>query len=233
MADETTQTMSKVMVITAHPDDAEFMCGGTVAKWAQEGKEIVYVVCTNGNKGTQDPEMDPKRLAQLREQEQRAAAQVLGVQAVEFLGYPDGSLEDTPEVRGKIVRLIRTYRPDIIITQDPLHWQHRDHRMAGTVTLDAVFPYARDHLHYPEHVAEGLEPHKVAEVYIAGEEGADTFIDVTHTFDLKIGALMCHKTQITRPQEEMEKFLREWATRAAEGQDMELAEAFRKLTYRR
>lgn len=229
----------KVMVIVAHPDDAEFSCGGTIAKWAREGKEIIYVICTNGDKGSSDPEMTSERLAAIREKEQREAAQVLGVKECIFLGYPDGGLEDTSEFRGKLVRLLRMHQPDVVVTMDPYrrYWQHRDHRMAATVALDAVFPYARDNLHYPEHRAEGLTPHKVAEVYIGGAENPDTFIDISETFDQKIDALRCHVSQVgDAPKEEFAERLRQMAARFAQNQGREptpMVEAFHRIQYRR
>ncbi|UCD09024.1 MAG: PIG-L family deacetylase, partial [Dehalococcoidales bacterium] len=152
-----------VMVISPHADDAEGGCGGTVAKWIKEGKSVVYVLCTNGDKGTNDPAIQPEQLAVTREKEQLAAAEVLGVREVIFLRHPDQGLEETPEFRKELVRLIRMYRPDIVITVDPYRkyiW-HRDHRITGQVVLDAVFPYARDLYAYPDLNKEGLEPFKV------------------------------------------------------------------------
>src|SRR5512139_3548902 len=155
-----------VLIVSPHPDDAEFGVAGTVARWAQEGKNVVYVVCTSVEKGTSDRKVEPAKLAELREQEQEAAASLLGVRGVIFLRYPDQGLEDTPEFRKQIVRLIRLYRPALIVTADPYRryiW-HRDHRITGQVVLDAVFPFARDHLAYPDLLAQGLEPHKVEEI---------------------------------------------------------------------
>nr|MBC8275724.1 PIG-L family deacetylase [Chloroflexota bacterium] len=140
------------MVFTAHADDAEYGIAGTVTKWTREGKEVIYVVCTNGNKGSDDTEMKPERLAGIREQEQLAAAKLLGVNEVIFLRHEDQSLEDTPDFRKEFVRLIRTHRPEIVATSDPYRryiW-HRDHRITGHVVLDAVFPYARDRWAYPD-----------------------------------------------------------------------------------
>ena len=150
-----------------HPDDAEFGCAGTVARWTQEGKSVVYILLTNGDKGTSDRSLTPDKLAAIRQVEQREAAKVLGVKEVVYLRYPDQGLEDSPELRKDIVRQIRLYLPDVVVTLDPYRryiW-HRDHRIAGQVVLDAVYPYARDHLSYPDMLAEGLEPHKVKEMY--------------------------------------------------------------------
>ena len=151
---------AQVVVVTAHPDDAEFGAAGTVARWVREGKDVVYVVCTNGDKGTSDPNMKPAELAKVREKEQLAAAELLGVREVIFLHHPDQSIEDTPEFRKELVRLIRMYRPETVVTADPYRrylW-HRDHRIVARVTLDAVFPYARDVHAYPDLLGEGLQP---------------------------------------------------------------------------
>ncbi|HET6514103.1 MAG TPA: PIG-L deacetylase family protein [Thermodesulfovibrionales bacterium] len=220
------------LVVVAHPDDAEFGVSGTVAKWIREGKEVVYVVCTSGEKGTSDRSMDPGRLAQIREKEQEAAARVLGVREVVFLRFPDQGLEDTAEFRKMIARQIRMYRPKTVVTSDPYRrylW-HRDHRIVGQVTLDAVFPFARDHLAYPDLLEEGLEPHKVREMLFVGSEDINYRTDITETFDKKIAALRCHESQmkeLTVP--DLEAWMREWACSMAEGADCELAEAFHRI----
>ena len=184
-----------VMVVTPHPDDAEYGVSGTVARWTREGKQVMYVVCTKGDKGTSDVKMKPKKLAEIREKEQLAAAKILGVCKVVFLRLPDQGLEDTPEFRKQIVRLIRMYRPEIIVTADPYRryiW-HRDHRITGQVCIDAVFPYARDHLAYPDLLEEGLKPHKVKEMLFWAAEDINCRFDITGTYDLKTAALLCHK----------------------------------------
>ena len=225
-----------IVVITAHPDDTEFMCGGSVAKWAAEGREVYYVVSTNGNKGSSDPEMTSERLARIREQEQRDAAQVLGVKDVVFLGYGDGELQDTMEYRGMLVKMLRTYRPDLVVTMDPYrqYFQHRDHRIAGIVTLDACYPYARDYLHYPEHMKEGLQPHKVGEVFIGGSEDADVFIDIGETFERKVDALRCHVSQMGEgTREEFIERMRNAFARNSGGQGSHTVEAFRRVRFNR
>ncbi|MBI4302398.1 MAG: PIG-L family deacetylase [Chloroflexi bacterium] len=229
------ETNKTIMIITAHPDDAEFSCGGSVARWAAEERDVIYVICTNGDKGSADPNMTSERLAQIRQEEQLGAAKTLGVKEVIFLGHPDGGLEDTPTFRGELVRLIRKYRPDVVVTMDP--WRrsfpmHRDHRIAATAALDAVFPYARDRLHYPEHMAEGLSPHKVGEVHLTGAENPDTFVDISETFSLKIAALKCHQSQISAI-DELEGRMREMSARIGEPQGLALAEAFRRIQMRR
>ena len=227
---------TQVMVVTPHPDDAEFGVAGTVARWTREGKDVIYVVCTNGDKGTSDTNMKPKELARIREQEQLTAAKLLGVREVIFLRHPDQTLEDTPEFRKEIVRLIRIYKPETVVTADPYRryiW-HRDHRIASRVTLDAVFPYARDFLAYPDLLEEGLQPHKVKEVLLWGAEEPNYRSNITDTFDIKVAALRCHKSQISdNPSSGLEERLRERHKILAKGEDYELAEAFYRVEIRR
>jgi LmbE family N-acetylglucosaminyl deacetylase len=217
------------MVVTPHPDDAEFGVAGSVVHWTREGKNVVYVVTTNGDKGTSDINMKPEVLAKIREQEQLEAARLLGVSEVVFLRYPDQGLEETPEFRKEIVRQIRKYRPETVVTADLYRrfiW-HRDHRITSRVTLDAIFPYARDILAYPDLLKEGLQPHKVKEILLWGSEEPNYFLDITDTFDTKIAALHCHKSQVGNSSHaNLEEWLRERARDMAKGTDYELAEAF-------
>ena len=191
----------RILVVVAHPDDAEFGCGGSVARWVAERRQVFYCILTNGNKGSDDPAMTPDRLAAIREDEQRAAARTLGVKDVAFLGYPDGELEDTREARHDVVREIRRFRPDRVVTQNPFptlnpYAGHRDHRHAGRLALDAVYPYARDRLHFPEILAEGFKPHKVREVYVMGHSEPDVVVDISGTMEQKLAALRCHASQL-------------------------------------
>lgn len=221
-----------VLIIAPHSDDAEFGVAGTVARWTREGKQVVYVVCTNGDKGTTDRSLVPEQLADIREKEQLAAAKVLGVREVVFLRHPDQSLEDNPAFRKEIVCLIRIYRPRVVVTSDPYRryiW-HRDHRVTGQVVLDAVFPLARDHLAYPDLLAEGLEPHKVEELLFWGAEDTNYRSDITRTFDIKVAALRCHESQVREfANPHMEVWLRERCKKMAEGEHFELAEAFHRV----
>jgi LmbE family N-acetylglucosaminyl deacetylase len=218
-------------VVTPHPDDAEFGVAGTVARWTRQGKQVVYVVCTNGNKGTSDPDVKPDELVETRQNEQRAAAEVLGVREVVFLRNPDQGLEDTPEFRKQIVRMIRLYRPETVVTADPYRryiW-HRDHRIAGQVTIDAVFPYARDHLAYPDLLEEDLQPHKVKEMLFWASEDINYLSDITATFDLKLAALRCHESQVKSMKvSDLENWLRQRCRDLAEGENFDLAEAFHR-----
>jgi LmbE family N-acetylglucosaminyl deacetylase len=192
--------IQRVLVITAHPDDSEFGAGGTVARLVQEGKQVSYCIVTNGNKGSGDRRMTPERLAGIRAEEQRNAARVLGVETVDFLGFPDCEVEDTRETRMAVTAAIRRHRPDRLIIQNPhrtrnLGASHRDHRTVAGIALDCVYPLARDHMAFPELLAQGLEPHKVREVYMMWWDNPETVIDISDTIDLKIKALACHASQ--------------------------------------
>ncbi len=224
-------TPADILVISPHPDDAEFGAAGTVATWTRAGKQVIYVVCTNGDKGSTNPDLKPEQLVGLRQKEQLAAAEILGVREVLFMGYPDQSLEDTPQFRKDIVRLIRTYRPKTVVTVDPYRryvW-HRDHRITGQVVLDAVYPFARNRLAYPDLLEEGLEPHKVEDLLFWAAEESNYRSDITDTFDLKLAALRCHASQLGELEiPALEKRLRERCLTMAEGEDFELAEAFHR-----
>ncbi|HJM36536.1 MAG: PIG-L domain-containing protein [Dehalococcoidales bacterium] len=224
-----TTKAAQILVVIPHPDDAEFGAAGTVARWIRKGKEVVYVVCTNGDKGTSDPEMTSARLAKIREKEQRAAAKVLGVREVVFLRYPDQRLEDTPKFRKDIVRAIRQFKPDTVVTCDPYkrYTTHRDHRITGQVTLDAVYPTARDLLAFPDLIEQGLLPHAVKEVFLWGSDEPNYPSDITDTFELKIAALLYHKSQFgNRPTLEIVERVKQWSKMSVKGKDYELAEAF-------
>ena len=191
--------LERVMVITAHPDDSEFGAGGTVAKFVKEGREVAYCVVTSGDKGSTDRTMTPGRLAAIRADEQRNAARVLGVERVAFLGYPDGEVEDTRDLRRDVSRELRRFRPDLVVCQNPnrtynLGASHRDHRTVAGVVLDCVYPLARDHLAFPELLPE-FEPHKVREVYVMQWKQPHVVNDITEVMDLKIKALACHASQ--------------------------------------
>lgn len=225
---------NRVMVVVAHPDDMEFSCAGTVAKFAKEGKQVVLVQCTSGDKGTARRDITSRELAELREGEEREACRRLGVQHVEFLRLGDGELMPDVNFRERIVRQIRTHRPDIVVTHDPFrpYSLHPDHRAVGITTVDSVYPTARDPLYFPEHLAEGLEPHKVAELWLYGSEYPDTFIDITETFADKIHALRAHASQVGEAQG-LEDRIRERAAEVGAPQGIALAEAFKGIKMRR
>jgi len=195
--------IGKVMGVFAHPDDPEFFAGATFAKWAADGADITFVIATSGDKGSADPNMTSPRLAALREDEERAAATILGVKDIVFLRYKDGELFPTLALRRDITRMIRLKRPNIVVTLDPTLWysargiNHPDHRAIGAATLEAVFPSARDRLNFIEQERdEGLAPHKVATVYIAGAVEPTVTVDVSATVERQIASLRAHKSQI-------------------------------------
>jgi LmbE family N-acetylglucosaminyl deacetylase len=225
-------THADIMIISPHADDAEFGAAGSVAVWAQSGKKIIYVICTNGDKGTTDRSIDPKQLTKQRKQEQKKAADLLGVTDVIFLGFSDQGLEDNDDFRKKIVKVIREYRPHTVATTDPYRkylW-HRDHRITGQVVLDAIFPYARDHLSYPDLIEKGLEPHKVREVLFWAAEDINYRINISDTFEQKISALYCHESQIKEMTNfNPKKWCKQNCEKIAENEAYELAEGFHRI----
>lgn len=226
----------RAMLVIPHPDDAEGGVGGTVAKWVAEGTEVVFVLCTNGDKGTSDPDMTTEKLAAIREKEQAAAAEHLGVKEVIYLRYGDGELEDTSKFRGELVKAIRKHKPDVVFCTDPFRqtfYLHRDHRISGQVTIDAVFPYARDFLHYNEHIQEGLETHKVGDILMWGTEHPDTFIDITDTIEDKINALKKHASQVAGSGRDVDHFVKVNAQNQGRMANMPYAEGFRRIQFRR
>ena len=231
------ETPQRVLVITPHPDDADFWCGGTVAKWIGDGATVRYVLCTDGGKGTTDPDISSADLSKIREQEQADAVDSLGVQELVLLHHRDGGLEDNDEFRKELVRQIRQAQPDVVLCPEPyrknLAW-HRDHRITGQVALDAVFPCARDHLHFEELWRdEGLEPHKTGTVLFWGAEQPDTIIDISGTVDAKMLAVRAHQSQVNGwNDQEIEDFVKEHARNAVGDSGLEFAESFRKLTFR-
>ena len=225
----------KAMVIVAHPDDIEFACAGTVARWVQDGAEVVYVLCTSGDVGIDQPGMTKARAAEIREAEQSAAAGVVGVKEVIYLREPDGMLENTLSLRKRLVREIRRFKPEVVITGDPtIVWarsdyiNHPDHRAAAGAALDAVFPAAGQPNLFEELAEEGITAHKVRKVFILSWQDADTFVNISDTIDLKIKALKKHVSQMG--DWDPEPRLKEWAAETAKGKEMAYAEAFRVVT---
>ena len=194
-------TTGPVMFVAAHPDDPDFLAGGTIARLAREGREITYVIVTNGSKGSSDRSISPEQLVPIRMEEQRRSARALGVARVEFLGYEDGEIEDTRDLRRDVTREIRRWRPDLVITLNPRRtyanfpgW-HRDHRTTARVVMDCVYPLARDHLAFPELLPDH-EPHTISEVYCVQWDNPQLIVDVTETFETKLAAMRCHASQI-------------------------------------
>ncbi|HLB45347.1 MAG TPA: PIG-L deacetylase family protein [Candidatus Limnocylindrales bacterium] len=229
----------RVLVIVAHPDDADFGVAGTVARWARKGSACRLVCCTSGDAGADDATTDPLALARTREAEQRAAAQIVGYEAVDFLHRPDGALENDLALREQLVRIIRAFRPTAVVAMDPtvvIHEagfvQHVDHRNAGLAAVDAVYPAARNAMAFPHLVTdEGLEPCEVNELYLFFTDRPNAWIDVSDTIEVKIAALREHVSQLRKP-EELEGMLRGWAAEDGRRIGTAAAESFRRLSLR-
>ena len=240
----------EAMVIGAHPDDDDFGAGGTSALWARQGKKIVWVVMTDGAEGSEVPSLIDTDLMLAREQEQRMACEVLGVQAVEFLRFPDGHLTNSEAARKAVVRLIRKYRPRVVFTHDPTqqlfapdpdekpeetaYLNHPDHRATGNIVLDAIFPAVGNPRSYRELLAEGLPPYQVHELYLFFSEHENTYIDISETIEIKAKGLQCHVTQFG-PQADLLDMMKKWwaetakEAREKKGLDMQYAESFRRV----
>jgi LmbE family N-acetylglucosaminyl deacetylase len=226
-----------LLSIHAHPDDQEFTIAGTLAKWARLGTEIITVCITSGDAGSNEhtpPTMTKAELIPIREREQRAACEVLGIKDVVFLHYPDSQLMPTIELRRDLTRAIRKYKPDVVVCGDPTvrfygnsYMNHPDHRVAADVACDAVFPSAGTRFIFPELLEEGLEPHQVSRVFIHGSETPDAWIDISSTLEVKVCALLQHASQLGGwdPHERM----RQWAHDEGKDHGLEFAEAFRVM----
>jgi LmbE family N-acetylglucosaminyl deacetylase len=225
------------MCIHAHPDDQEFTVGGTLAKWARAGCEIVSVCITSGGAGSNRhtaPDMTREALVSIREDEQREACRILGVKETIFLGHEDGMLEPSIALRRELTRLIRRHRPEAVLTGDPTmrfygtsYMNHPDHRVAADVALDAVFPSAGTRLIFPELLAEGLEPHEVQQVYIHGAERPDTYVDIAEVLDVKLAALRAHKSQMG--EWDPAEMITQWAAEQGRRRKLKAAEAYRRM----
>ncbi|HET8587972.1 MAG TPA: PIG-L deacetylase family protein [Candidatus Limnocylindria bacterium] len=229
-------TPERVLVVAAHPDDIEFGAAATVARWIGEGAVARYLLVTRGDKGSDDVHVDPSELAVIREREQRAAAAEIGVAGVDFLDEPDGQVEPSLRLRERITYAIRAFRPEIVMTHDPTvlfvnnEWiNHPDHRAVGTVTVDAVFPTARDPLNFRKHLLDdGLEAWKVAELYLWSTNEANQVVDVSASLDAKIAALGHHASQF-RSFDETARWLRRRCEELGERAGYQAAEAFRRV----
>jgi len=202
--DESSGELRRALVVAAHPDDADFGAGGAAALLAQAGWEVRYLVVTDGSKGSDDPAFTPGQLVAARQEEQRLAAAHLGVGSVGFLGFTDGELVYSRALLGAITREIRVFRPYAVYTHDPEpviinegFVNHSDHRLTGLAAVDAVYPTARDRLNFPEHLAEGLQPHKVRELYLWGTNQPNCDVDISSVTETKIEALLLHGSQFT------------------------------------
>lgn len=227
--------------IAAHPDDLDFGAAGTTATLTAAGDEVVYCIVTDGEAGGSDPSISRTRMAELRREEQTAAAKVVGVTQLHFVGFPDGAVEANLDLRRALARAIREIRPDVVVTQSPernyerIYGSHPDHRATGQAALDAVYPDSRNEFAFPELLTdEGLAPHTVPEVWLIGGPDPDHFVDITDAIDRKIDALLCHESQMANPQK-MPEMLREWAmtqARRAGFDEGRMVESFRRLDTR-
>jgi LmbE family N-acetylglucosaminyl deacetylase len=227
----------RALSIHAHPDDQEFTVAGTLAKWVQNGCEVTSVIVTSGEAGSNEISRDATykpELARLREAEQSLANKILGIQNTVFLRFPDGELEPTLNLRRELTRLIRQYKPEAVVTGDPLslfygngYINHPDHRAAAQATLYAVFPSAETRLIFTDLLIEGYEPHKVKRLYMHGSEKSDIWVDITATIALKISALRKHASQLV--DWDPEKMIREWAAEDGKEKGMEYAEAYKVM----
>ena len=232
---------ARALVVAAHPDDAEYGSSGTVARLIREGWEFVYVMCTDGSKGSSEPDMTQSKLSKIRKQEQINAGKVLGLKDIVFLDYEDSYLTPNLDLRRDIAREIRRHRPDIVICQYPMRnldggWGvgHPDHIAAGEATLSAIFPTARDRLTFPELLEAGLEPHKVAEAWIMGHPEPDLYVDISDHMETSVKALTSHVSQMGGQsyQEVFDRMI-EWRAERGKGHGMPQADAFKRIYYRR
>ncbi|HEV8516619.1 MAG TPA: PIG-L deacetylase family protein [Candidatus Limnocylindrales bacterium] len=225
----------RAMVIVAHPDDADFGAAATIARWTREGTVARLVCCTSGDAGSEDHEADPLELARLREEEQRAAARIVGYEEVTFLHRPDGALANDLPLREQLVRLIREFRPDAVLTMDPTvlfhrggYIQHTDHRAAGMAAVDAIYPAARNPMAFQHLAREGLAAHVVPRLYLFFSDQPDASVDVSETIELKISALRAHASQMADP-DGLETRIREWAAESGREIGAAAAESFRVI----
>jgi LmbE family N-acetylglucosaminyl deacetylase len=235
MAELVDDVPAVALAVYAHPDDAEISCGGTLARWAAAGAEVHVLVCTRGDKGTSDPDADPDAVAARRAAESEAAAAVLGLAGHHALVHDDGELDNTSELRGAIVGLVRRVRPDVVVCPDPTAvlfgdtwYNHRDHLAAGWATLDAVAPMAASPLYFPE----AGPAHHVDQVFLSGTLEPNVYVDVSGAIETKIDALFCHASQLSDTTEYFRGFLRERAEDAGRAAGVRYAEAFRRLRFR-
>jgi LmbE family N-acetylglucosaminyl deacetylase len=216
--------VTRVLVIMAHPDDPDFTCAGTAIQMARAGIEVTYMILTNGDKGNHNPEVTRNQLIAMRKIEQRAAAEVLGVHQVLFMGVEDGFLRPTRAIRKRVTREIRRLRPEIIICPHPDRYlvgdgyiNHPDHRNAGLVALEAIFPAADNPMFYPDMADEGYQPHKISQLYVHGDAQPNVQIDITGEIDQKIQAILCHKSQFTNPEGVTDQWKERWGETQLDG----------------
>ncbi|GIV66601.1 MAG: GlcNAc-PI de-N-acetylase [Bellilinea sp.] len=235
---ENWKSPQKILVILAHPDDPEFFCGATIARWTQIGHTVEYCLLTRGDKGVRGEVVDREALMHLREEEQIQAAKVLGVSRVRFLDFEDGYLQADLAARREVVAVLREVRPDVVVTSDPTNFFHRedrinhpDHRIAGQIVCEAVYPASGNPLYYPELLEKGLLPHEVRELWLTLTAQPNMMIDVTDTWELKIMALKHHRSQIAN-MEEMERMQRQRRIPESSEDNPRYVDSFRRIKFR-
>jgi LmbE family N-acetylglucosaminyl deacetylase len=231
--------VQRALVIMAHPDDPDFTCAGTVIQMARQGIEVTYMILTNGDKGNHNPEITRNQLIAMRKIEQRNAAQLCGVKQVLFMGEEDGFLRPTRSIRKRVTREIRRIRPELIICPHPDRYlvgegyiNHPDHRNAGLVALEAIFPAADNPMFYPDMADEGYLPHKISQLYVAGHEQPNVEIDITDDINQKIQAILCHTSQIANPEEAPQRWRERWGETQPDG-SVRYFERFRAMRFDR
>ena len=229
----------RVLAVFAHPDDPEFGAGGAMAKLAKDGADVTYVIVTDGSQGGEDPKQKDSDLVAIRQREQRAAAKVLGIKKIEFLGYKDGHLSPDLKLRRDIVRMIRKHKPELVITHipgrvldAPMGGSHPDHLAVGEATMAAVYPDSRNPRAFRGLLKEGLGPHVVKEVWIPFWTLGDYYVDISKTLDLKLEALKKHKSQVSKPGMEwdIDKWIRKRSRDIGKKGGYRYAESFKRIT---
>jgi LmbE family N-acetylglucosaminyl deacetylase len=228
-------SLRRILCIAAHPDDNEFLIAGSVARWVREGREVAFCLVTTGGAGVNEHTPSNEGLIPIREKETRAAAKILGVEELMLLGYSDGTLQPTLDMRRDLTRVIRRFRPDVVVCGDPtVRWygneylNHPDHRAVADAALDAVFPSSETSAIFPELLAEGLAPHKVKQVFITGAVEPDVFVDIGATLGAKCRALKAHRSQVGKG-EWVDQLLKAWALRDGKRGGVRYAEAFKRM----
>lgn len=231
------ENVHRALVIMAHPDDPDFTCAGTSVQMARQGIEVTYMILTNGDKGNHNPEITRNQLIAMRKIEQRAAAEISGVKQVLFMGVEDGFLRPTRAIRKRVTREIRRIRPELVICFHPDRYlvgdgyiNHPDHRNAGLVALEAIFPAADNPMFYPDLADEGYLPHKISQLYIVGDSEPSIRVDITDAIDLKIQSILAHKTQISAPEEAVTRWKENWGQKQEDG-SLRFYEHFRVLKF--
>jgi len=229
---------ARALAVYAHPDDPEISAGGTLARWAEAGSEVWVLVTTRGDKGSSDPETDPDELADRRRAETAAAAEALGLAGHFHLDYSDGELPDDQDLRAAIVRTVRELKPEAVLCPDPTavffgdgYFNHRDHRVTGWATLDAIAPASGNPHYFADQLADGLAVHEVSTAYLSGTLDPNCWIDISEVLDRKIDALLCHESRLVETGPWFRTWLRELAEQAGRAAGVDLAESFRKLTF--